>query len=394
MNANLLLSILAVGACSSKTTPKVNVVDGPPPDEQHTIPATIGLKTFGAAPVLVAYREHGGAWQGLATTATEFAVAGPSYELLAVCMQGSRIDVGILANLVADASSVFLPCFGFTPGTGGGGSVAVGGTMKQAGHVWMGSDDSSATGPWTYALDVSAGDHELVAFGANQWLVRTGIAISTPATEPAIDLATEGTASHDVAFVLTGAGSDPQSTEVDWLTDHEFAAETATGTTAKLPADAIVGANDLVVANLFVDGGASQRTVEYFYTPGTPPVTAFTLLPKLLGVTFTGATATWTTALPAGKVSFRVSRMSDSSNYAVRASAGFVAGTTTLALDLANVPGWMPAWDLDPAGAYKSLGVSVDVGDATLSTTFASSAGFTLDRNKRAALRHKRLSRP
>ncbi|MCX5746493.1 MAG: hypothetical protein NT062_28790, partial [Proteobacteria bacterium] len=156
--------------------------DAPPGDVLTPIPVTITITTLGAPPELIAYRVVGGStpgpWQALDKAATQFAVAGPAYELLAVCQQGAAFTVGIRAERVADEISPFLPCYAYAPVAAPPAPVAVGGQMTTAGTVVLGSSASSETAPWTFALEATPGLHELIAFGANKYVVRTGVDIT------------------------------------------------------------------------------------------------------------------------------------------------------------------------------------------------------------------------
>jgi hypothetical protein len=244
----------------------------------------LGQATF------IRYREGDGPWRhpDLLTDGSYLVRGGYEFELVAVkVVPGVEIfaeqlaatyaeadhwvDVGPFIPVVGDqlspAASFDDPCFSFHVGP----TVTVTGQMAQAGDVDMDrSCASRATAPWSFALQVSPGTHDLIAAGGGAMAIRRELQIDAATTLPDLDLdlAAEGAALVSHPILITNP--DPSGYvygEVDLYTQHDgLAVSSAEGTVAPgRTIDALAVPPSLLVPS-------DVQTVEVYSPGGDAPM--------------------------------------------------------------------------------------------------------------------------
>jgi hypothetical protein len=385
-----LLVVLAACGGSSDKPPIVLIdsqlaVDAPPIVTGGT---NVDLMSFGPAPLLLALRDGDGAWTALPATASSFHVAKSTYELLAVCMAGTLHQTGIIQR-AADDGSQQMPCFNFGSSTAPN-TVAITGMVAQPGSVFMYDTKSGTTSPWSYALDVTTGPHDLIAAGATKIAIQRGLNITVAAAEPTIDITATGTAYDQETMTVANVGAATLTSQVDWLTTNEFAQIAGTGANVNLIPDALLGTQDFVVLDMVATNGKKTRTAEQFPS-SSALVTDLTLLDELGTITYTGLSAQWTT-LPPGITDVSLQISSPQGFLGIDASPGFYGSKTSIATDLTGVPGYDATWTPTTAPQHD-FAVSLSVGGVTQRSTITDATTTSMFRDKRAELQRLRARR-
>jgi hypothetical protein len=285
----------------------------------------VQLQTFGTAPLFLALRDGPtGTWAPLLPSATSFNVTKATYQLLAVCANGTAFETGIAAQAVADGMA-FMPCFdggsGGTPPT----TVAITGQMAQAGSVWMYDSATGTNSPWNYTLQVTPDTHDLIAADATKIAIQRGLTITAAATEPTLDVEATGTAFDSQTIALTGLGNGTLANDVTWFTANEDVDRTGTGATVNaIPATLFDLTTDFEIVDITATDGTKSQGVQEFSQDATFE-TPVTLPPELSGVTFSNAMVQWTTLPSFDQFEFVVA----AENYEViQATTGYLGAAT------------------------------------------------------------------
>jgi hypothetical protein len=370
--AGLLVGAVACGS------PGGNPDGRPPIDTETDIDAksdapsnltTLTIDTL-SAPIFAAYRDGTGAWRTPVAIGPGRYTFGATndYTFVAVCGSAQAgYDTEVRAATVADGTSPLMFCFDLsTPAT-----VDVTGTMDQAGTVDMSDEASSTTAPWTFDLKVAPGTHDLTAIGATgRMLMRRNQSIGSSATEPTIDVVADGTAMTTVALTVSNAMSDEAiSHEVDLSTQNDYAVlEQVDGTTARFAPAALLEPTDDQTVRVRADSSGSVRSISASYAAGDG--TAFTLPPRLSGISFTrsaggAVTASWSATLPDyADVDLYVdggATVFDNSHVQATASWALTTSATSVSFDTSAIPGYDASWAPSLAGGYlQQFGISQD----------------------------------
>jgi hypothetical protein len=371
--AGLLVGTVACGS------PRGNPDARPPIDTKTDIDArpdapsnltTLTIDTL-SAPIFAAYRDGTGPWQTpVAIGPAQYTFGATNdYTFVAVCGSAQAgYDTEVFAATVADGTSPLMFCFDQTSPSA---TVDVTGTMDQAGTVDMSDEASSTTAPWTFDLKVAPGTHDLTAIGATgRMLMRRNESIGASTTEPTIDVVADGTAMTTVGLTLSNAMSDEAiSHEVDLSTENDYAVlEQVDGTTARFAPAALLEPTDDQTVRVRADSGSSVRSISASYSAGD--ATAFTLLPRLSGISFTrsaggAVTASWSATLPdyADVDLYVDGGATVFDNAHVRATASWALTTSAkgVSFDSSAIPGYDASWAPSLAGGYfQQFGISQD----------------------------------
>jgi hypothetical protein len=393
----LLAPLVLVTACGGTSDKPVVLLDAMRADSSIPIDAIdapqstpVGINTFGGTPpLLLAFRDGEGLWAALDPAAQTFLVTQPTYELLAVCAQGAAFVTGIAAQAVSDGD-VFMPCFSQSSGTAPP-TVAITGQMAQPGTVWMYESSAGTTSPWTYALDVTPGTHDFIAADAAKIAIIRNTSISIAGAGPNVDVDATGTAFDSQTFTLTNLGNGTVTNDVELGTAHEFITIPGTSATVPtLPMAVLDPATDFVLVDLTATDGLKTQSAQEFYQGSFEPTVQ--LLPELTGVTFTNASATWTT-LPSTFDSASLQVTGTTGNIEeITATPAWLTGATALAIELTNVPGYMAAWRVRMTGAVHEFSIQESVSQITTVTTSVRD-GTPFASDKRARFERARRSR-
>jgi len=379
------LAFLALAACSSSPQHHGPVIlepdaaiDSPPPAQLNAV----AIDVFGSTTALFAYRDGQGAWQTATPDAqgTYVIYVTNDYQVVVACSDAGTSDVETLAATFADGARQFVFCSAPVPSAAQQ-TVAITGHMVQAGSVTFGDMASSTTAPWDFSLNVTTGNHDLIATSAsNQLVIRRDQPVTMAGSIAAIDTAQEGTPMVPVTLTVDGVGSgETVRNELDLYLTNDFASWTTASSTIETPPASLLQQNDFEF--LFAD--ASTTTQDHWAdTQFTGTETSFTLLPFLDGVQFTVANstvvATWGTVPAYDDLALAV--YSAAANERVRATKGWFDAThaAQLTFDLMP-PGFDASWAVDLHQAHFSVfELTASSGTTTLGTSVSDSATVAL----------------
>ncbi len=392
----LLAPLVLLTACGGTSDKPVVLLDAMRADSGAAIDAVdgpsgtpIGINSFGGPPLFLAVRDGAGVWVALDVSAQSFLVTQPTYELLAVCAEGTAFTTAIAAQATSDGD-VFMPCFSQATSTPPS-TVAITGQMAQPGTVWMYGTAAGSTSPWTYQLAVTPGTHDFIAADAANFAITRNTSISVAGAGPNVDVDANGTPFDVQTFTLSGVGTGTVTNEVNWGTAHEFI--TIPGTSATVPTlpTALLDPNaDFVFLDLTATDGLKTQNAEEFYQGSFENTVQ--LLPELSGVAFTGASAAWST-LPTPFDSATLVVTGTTGNVEqITATPTWLTGATSLPIELTDVPGYMSAWRVRSTGAVHQFSVQASVSQiTTVTTSVRDGTPFTSD--KRARFERARRSR-
>jgi hypothetical protein len=363
------ISVLAIllGCNSSTNHHDITLIDAPIDTAMIDSPTggtnEVEVQVFGQqTPDLLVYRDGSGSWlapESLGNGRYALHVT-KAYEVVAVCAitgVAAGYDAEELAATIDDARP-YLFC-------GGGGSspprVAVNGTMAQAGTVLMSDTATSATGPWSFGLQVPTGTHDLVALAGQRILLQRGISITGPTTLPAVDVAAGGMTMTSVPLTITGT-TDPVETTLELVTAHDDAAVSdTTNNTVALPPASLLQSTDFTYLTIDAPDQAhsTDRGISVFgFDGGT---TAYALPDTLSGIAYAtsngGLDATWGPLPTYTALDVMVfAGSAASAQQHVMATANWVqaTGATSLAFDT-SAPGYIAGWKPDLTGPYMRL---------------------------------------
>ena len=349
------------------------------PDAVPGGPNVVMLKMWGT-PTFIQYRDGAGEWidPGPPDAMGRYTLhVTDTYEVVAVCTRGAaEFDAEQLNATVADGDEVTGCGVGVGPDPM---TVAVTGTMNQAGDVWMWDSASSATAPWNFSLAVPPGLHDLFALGGGKLVARRGVQIAGPTTVPTIDLDSEGLATGAATVTLAGLQTgDVVGTYLDWFTSTDFAELSgSTDGTVVLPPASLVQPSDVVELDVFAESSNPSPYVgRHVSVSGFDGSTTMYTLPEVLtGISYTTSnnalTAAWTSlptyvAIDVGISSWgSLIQLQD-----VRATRNWVmaTGATSLTFD-ASAPQYSAAWRVALTKTYGRVFDVVDVEGAVESDT-------------------------
>ena len=349
---------------------------GDPGDPQGPAPTIVTIQT--RRPALVAFREETStAWRPLditGATSFEIAVTGP-YRVAIACEADTSdafVVVTQYAQTPADGLVIEHDC-----GASRDGSFVATGQMLQPGEVFLGGfgqGDSAA--PWTFELPVAAGTDDLVMlFGDfarfDRIAIRRGVEITGDVDFGALDAEQEhAEALVPVSFTADNRDPDEVLSQDSWFNSGTTQAfldfspfSDPTWDTVLVP-ESLLRATDVQRVSLSASlettvGDISRtvrRTIGRAVRIGDP--TRVTLPERLGPVTFERTddrlAATWSSVPEHASMSMWRESFSDDFSqiwvHEILLSPAFVAavGTHNAVLDFSDVPGFKPAWRIDP----------------------------------------------
>jgi hypothetical protein len=350
----LSLVVVVVAACSSSEHHNMVVlepdaaIDSPPPKQ----PVAVEFDVYGT-PAFIAYRDGSGAWQtptGDAQGAYTLMVTD-DYQVVVTCTDAGDAQ-STLVSAMADDGTQYVFC---NSGGGPTATVAVTGTMKQAGDVYMEDQATGSAANWPVNLNVSVRTHDLIAVDTgHHMLIQRGLDITGPTTLDPIDL-TGAPAMTPVTLTLNGAGSgDMLFNAIELLTANDFTMWSSPTTSLYAPPSSLLGSSDyeFIIAEAY-----TNTQYRYADSQFTGTETSFTLPDPLTGVTFGKGSVTWT-SLPAmfDGAELRIDQANGQAlvEQDVRATKAWLDAkhVTTLTFD-AQPPGYEAAWNVDTGGSYS-----------------------------------------
>jgi hypothetical protein len=405
-----LTIVLVLAACGNDPA---EMPGGPPdaptqpdagkPEPDAPAPFVLTIKTT-RAPALVAFREETSAtWQALPVdgkSSFEVRPTGP-YRVAVVCESSRSVAAVQYARTPADGALLTHTC-GSAPRP-----FFVRGEVEEPGMAWFeGGGFGTQPGPWKFELSAraGAGDFALALgdFSAPDRLVLQRDVAVTADVDLGVFEAGRGEPLVPVAFTPTNATADETLVQQSLLytTDDPiflydgFASIESGWNTGVAPAG-LLRAGDHQQVTLYADvpptgdlNHSSYRSVALDFHAGD--ATRVTLPDALGPITFEGAADRVTAGLPALPAATEVSlwaySFSDDFKHfwsqETRLSPAFVEAVhpTTVVHDLAELPGFLPAWHIDPAlevvrgldayqststFGYTSAGASEDLVPAT-----------------------------
>jgi hypothetical protein len=333
------------------------------PDAGPPGPNIVKVTSYGSTPDYIAYRDGSSAWATPTMTGEgmyELKVKD-AYVLLAVCVgDAGAIDAEeTAATFSTDGGTNYISCTGAAGSNAPPTTVAVTGTMKQAGSLFFEDSATSSTANWTFSLNVDPGTHDLIAVDASAIAITRDQAVTAAEALPTVDVSVGGTALASVPITISGSQvGDMVGTEVDLFTANDYDANILSTTNATLtvvPA-ALLTSNDAEYISAFDESPTAYRVTE----TNDPTLTTFPLLPVLTGITFGAGTveASWTTLPVTGStqlIAFGTASMTTSQIADLTVTSSWLAAqsSTSLAFDT-SAPGWMPAWSFWTTSAYAS----------------------------------------
>jgi hypothetical protein len=364
---------LALAACGSShhVTPDSAPAPDAPPDSLTTGPNVVKL-VYAGTPDLFVYRDGSGPWlepdppdaMGRYTLHVTDA-----YQVIAVCSPTSLVGSFDAAQLNATAGDGDQVLFCEVGGSGPQPTtVAVTGTMKQAGTVSMSDSKSSTTAPWSFQLNVDPGAHDLVAFGDGKLLLRRDQTITAATAVPTIDVDHDGAAMGAATLTVTGTmPGDIVQTDLDWYTAHDHATVSSTANLAvALPPASLVQSSDLVQLSV-QDTSASAIAFRNVVVTGFDAAQTSLALPDVLsGISYTTPnnhlTMSWGTLPKYTSVAMSVLAGSHTivQSQRVTATQSWIAAThaTSLTFDT-SAPRYNAGWNIDPTQpSFRIAGVS------------------------------------
>ena len=411
MKRSVSILAIALAGCSGLNTSNGTLIDAAPKSDAPTgsnqgsgsaAPPMITMESLGSTPTFAAYRAGSAAWT-MATTSNGSVYeiqATADYVFVAVCasLDGSVDEIEVAAT-ADDGQTNYFSCTTDDSTGLGGPTVAVTGTMKQAGNVQMFGTDQSATAPWTFSVSVPAGiTGDLFAIDSTSMGITRDLAIGSGATQSVgtIDLSTQGAALEPHAISISNAAADASPvTGVYFVTQNDFATvSTGSSSTSVVEApSSLLTSSDAEYVDVYETGSDSFQE----YETNDPTLAQFALLPLLDGITFTGIQASWTT-LPQASVIFHslgyeISETA-SDDATVQMSPSWIAatGATSVAFD-DSAPNWQPAWSFWTSVAYEpSFSIEVDSQTeyATSGVYAPAASGFRAQHRHHRALRDHR----
>lgn len=320
-------------ACGTEAAPPI--VDTPP-DDPPPPDNLVFVELFGSTPTFVRFRTNGGEWQEPLDTGDGYELAVyDDYELVAACANEFGSDVGYVASTVEESPSTYIPCYPILPSNGG--QVAVTGTMKQPGSLYMIDRDAGDTPNWSFDLAISLGTHDLIALDADRAVVKRDLEILADTTLPAIDTA-EGELLVDRVFTTDAAVDEDVTTSLLWFTGNSMAYIPLGGTAVKVPPVSLTQLSDVRYLSIDAASNDGYRTV---YLTDAAAGSSIEFLPRLEGVAFNDDGVTWSGDLPGTDADLYLYEGLKSITMSV--SAGWIAGRNKIAVDT-DIPGFDPAW--------------------------------------------------
>jgi hypothetical protein len=322
-----------------------------------------------------------------------------AYEAVAVCSLSAlatNYDAEEVAATVDDGNQ-----FMFCGSDGGGGTtttVAVTGTMNQAGKVMMYDSASGTSAPWNFSLQVPPGTHDLAAIGNQRMLLQRGISITAATALPTVDVVTNGAAMGSATLALTGTTpGETVTSSLALFTTNEYitVSETTDGSVA-LPPASLIDSQDFEYLQVDSQNAAhtSDRGVYVFGYDGTS--NAYTLPSALSGITYatpSGAlTATWSQLPTYTAVNLTV--FTNAAPYGQQhlvATKGWLdaTGATNIAFDT-SAPDYAAAWKPDLTKSYLRM---FGVDDAEAGADYSSSIMDSVNAASAQRAPHRTLPR-
>jgi len=349
-----LAAALLAAACSNKKQQIIQILDAPVDVAPDAALNSVTVTTFNP-PQFFAYRDGSGAWQTATASGGNYTLhVTNDYVYVIVCAGNGSFQAIEQAATVTDGRQF---AFCSAPGTGTPSTVAVTGTMVQAGTLWMEDTKTSATASWPFTLNVSTGKHDLIAMDADHMAVRRNLSVTAATAVPDVDVDTEGAAITPATLTVNNLGSDTVGTQLYWFLANDSATITGTTTTVQPPPASLVGSNDFEFFLLQASGHDTSRSANIQWDGTT---TTFDLMPTISGITYNpqSEAATWGT-LPAYtdlSVSLIGASMTTYTEQQLRATKSWLDAThaTSLAFD-ASAPGYDAAWKIDPASTHTRM---------------------------------------
>ena len=347
--------LVLVAACSTNPHdgPVIILPDAASPDAPVTTTlTTVVVDIAGTTPTLIEYRDGKGQWtvpEMVFMQRYELDVTN-DYDLVVVCADGiGGFDAERLLATASDGPTMELGCNSGPAATGT--TVTVNGQMNQPGTVWLDNSATSMTAPWTYHVDVPTGMHDLVATDNTRLVLRRGIDISVPSTEPVIDLDANSVALTPVPVSVTNVADDDTLTTETYLETQYELSQLAfvPGATAETLPSAMMQANDF---QLSVTAASNDEYDRWAYAQ-QPSTGSLELLPRLSGVTCeidADRTLATFSALPTvDEVDLYVTGTATQGQHVVATPAWIAAtGSASIGFDTA-IPSYQASWHIDPS---------------------------------------------
>lgn len=394
-----------LAACGTGSHGGTGSTSGPPDGMPDADPLTVTIRLTSTADLqLIAFRDGPGApWQTPVPTQPgryEIAVHGP-YTVLDVCTAPGEVATFERSRTLDDPHDLDMSCLVRSPrGSHVTGSI----TPVQGGGIfpiiYIGAVSGTPAANGQFDVQVVDGTYDLVAWtlslsaGQDRIAIRRNLVVAGDTmVMPAIDVATEGTATMLVQPTVTNLAADEQlgtSSELDTPTVKISASiggsTTTTAPGAYLLPDAALGPDDVQWIDVSASsdttaGSFTARDVSRRYTQSTS--LQFTL-PPAFSVPFTTVdgqlVAAWTTLPPLDRLEVAIDQASATGTDLDRlsitnVSANYIAATaaTSAGFDT-DVPGYDPSWRVDLSRAYDRQATAIrtvdgDVLDASLNET-------------------------
>jgi hypothetical protein len=353
MRNSIAVAILVAGCTNAETT------EAPAAALHHA--KRIVVRTS-EPPTVIAYRAEGSATWSIPTQKSprhyEFAVTGP-YRVAVICENADTGSVAIrqFARTPADDRSLDV-----TRCNTRAGAHRVTGTMVQPGLVWLGPLAAfGSSSNWAFDLAADRGKHAIIATTDTRIAVRRHVAVKHDTTLAPLDVDTEGHALQPVTFTASNLhGDETESTAVVWVEVDDTMPLVYNGdpAAAMVVPNAALRPRDEQLVTLAVHNPNVGRTITRRYRVGDP--TTFPLPSGTLGpVTFDDFAATWTTLptyedLELSFYAFSFETFTDL-EHRLDATRSWVdaTGATGAALDVEDLPGMRPEWEIDPTLQYQ-----------------------------------------
>jgi len=317
-------------------------------------PNLVTLRVGFNMPFYVRYRDRNGPW-----TIPEQPSRGQyalhitdTYEAIAVCGDpAALVDSQQIRRTYADGATAFILCYGSGLGPSSPTAVTMRGHMEQPGSIFFDGQASSATGPWSFNLQVEPGAHDLIAIGTTNMVIRRDQVVSDAAALPAIDLAQEGTPVSIRRFSVNSRADEIIDSQLDLSTANEHAIIAGTGASLIVPPSSLVRPEDSMRAWVDAAADSSYRATSSAFT-GTQ--SSFSFLPILDQVAYSYGSrrisANWVTLPLSTSVSLEIYGRT---TQAIWASQRWIAANGTQHLSFDSIPpDYDPHWLVELGGPY------------------------------------------
>jgi hypothetical protein len=320
--------------------------------------------SLGPPPVLIAYRNHGGAWQMPRATpiAGHYTLqVAHVYQYLVVCAQGGLFDAELYGATEQDGPQQYAFCVTTTPPTPP--QVTVTGTMIQAGTVTLGGGMATTIADAPFSLQTLAGDNDLIAFDATSVMVKRDQSITASTSLGTLDLASKGSPLDQVTLSISNTDADFQGTAFTWFTPHGMALWDGSGSQLGIPPAALLQSDDepFIEADDDSPDFTTSRDVSYVYDPRTgilPLVLPDAIANPTFDTSTPAVTGSWTRIPPSMGMWLNVGVSATYQSTGVQVTASWLAemGADKLTFDISPPPnGYQSAWQIAPTAPISAM---------------------------------------